>query len=190
MMTYPKKVLVEEQGLRDGLQGEKTIVPTEIKLKLINAIVDAGVKFSSLAISFSNYFPVETEFVITEFEINPFIFTPNGTFIAIDGFARFQKRQEQPADLAIADPETIIPFFEPDGIAVVGASTTDSSKMGNLILNNLINIQRDDVYCVNIKGGFIEIAGKNRGNFFVPVQSYVEQKRFAGHFGGGRNVHP
>jgi len=131
------------------------------KTDYISKIVDAGVKFSLLAVSFSNYFHVETEFVITEFEINPFIFTPDGTFIAIDGFARFQKRQRLPADLAIADPETMVPFFEPDGIAVVGASTTDSRKMGNLILNNLINIQRDDAYCVNIKGGRIEVAGKN-----------------------------
>jgi hydroxymethylglutaryl-CoA lyase len=44
MMTYPEKVLVEEQGLRDGLQSEKTIVPTEKKLELINALVDAGLK--------------------------------------------------------------------------------------------------------------------------------------------------
>lgn len=44
MMTYPEKVLVEEQGLRDGLQSEKTIVPTEKKLELINALVDGGLK--------------------------------------------------------------------------------------------------------------------------------------------------
>jgi hydroxymethylglutaryl-CoA lyase len=44
MMTYPEKVLIEEQGLRDGLQGEKTIVPTEKKLELINSLVDAGLK--------------------------------------------------------------------------------------------------------------------------------------------------
>ena len=44
MMTYPKEVLIEEQGLREGLQSEKTIVPTEKKLELINAVVDAGLK--------------------------------------------------------------------------------------------------------------------------------------------------
>ncbi len=44
MMTYPKDVVVEEQGLRDGLQSEKTIVPTEKKLELIKAVVEAGVK--------------------------------------------------------------------------------------------------------------------------------------------------
>ena len=44
MGTYPKEVLIEEQGLRDGLQSEKTIVATEKKLELINAVVAAGLK--------------------------------------------------------------------------------------------------------------------------------------------------
>jgi hydroxymethylglutaryl-CoA lyase len=44
MINYPKQVLIEEQGLRDGLQSEKILVPTEKKLELINAVVAAGVK--------------------------------------------------------------------------------------------------------------------------------------------------
>jgi 3-hydroxypropionyl-CoA synthetase (ADP-forming) len=130
------------------------------KTGYISKIVDAGVKFSALSVSFSNFFFADTQFVISEFEINPFVFTPDGNFIAIDGFARFEKRKGQPVDLEIAPSETMTPFFEPDGIAVVGASTTDSRKMGNLILKNLINLKRNDVYCVNIKGGLLEVADK------------------------------
>lgn len=44
MTEFPQYVVIEEQGLRDGLQGEKTLVPTEKKLELIDAVVDAGVK--------------------------------------------------------------------------------------------------------------------------------------------------
>ena len=44
MVNYPKDVVIEEQGLRDGLQSEKALVPKEKKLELINAVVDAGVK--------------------------------------------------------------------------------------------------------------------------------------------------
>ena len=44
MNTYPSKIVIEEQGLRDGLQPEKTIVPTEKKLELIRAVADAGLK--------------------------------------------------------------------------------------------------------------------------------------------------
>jgi hydroxymethylglutaryl-CoA lyase len=44
MISYPREVIIEEQGLRDGLQSEKTIVPTAKKLELINAVVAAGVR--------------------------------------------------------------------------------------------------------------------------------------------------
>jgi hydroxymethylglutaryl-CoA lyase len=44
MPTYPQKVVIEEQGLRDGLQPQKYIIPTQKKLEMINAVADAGVK--------------------------------------------------------------------------------------------------------------------------------------------------
>lgn len=46
MIDYPKEVIIEEQGLRDGLQSEKALVPKEKKLELINAVVEAGVNQS------------------------------------------------------------------------------------------------------------------------------------------------
>jgi hydroxymethylglutaryl-CoA lyase len=53
MTSYPNKVVIEEQGLRDGLQSEKTLVPTAKKLELIDALVDAGVQRIQVA-SFVN----------------------------------------------------------------------------------------------------------------------------------------
>jgi len=44
MVDYPKYVVIEEQGLRDGLQSEKVIIPTAKKIELIHKIVTAGVK--------------------------------------------------------------------------------------------------------------------------------------------------
>jgi hydroxymethylglutaryl-CoA lyase len=44
MVAYPKTVIIEEQGLRDGLQSEAKVVPTEKKLEIIDALIDAGVK--------------------------------------------------------------------------------------------------------------------------------------------------
>ena len=44
MTNYPKSVVIEEQGLRDGLQSEAKVVPTEKKLDIIDALLDAGVK--------------------------------------------------------------------------------------------------------------------------------------------------
>lgn len=44
MMEYPKHVVIEEQGLRDGLQNEKQTVFFTRKLQLIRDMVNAGVK--------------------------------------------------------------------------------------------------------------------------------------------------
>ena len=53
MPDYPKNVIIEEQGLRDGLQSEAKVVPTEKKLEIIDALIDAGVKRIQIA-SFVN----------------------------------------------------------------------------------------------------------------------------------------
>ena len=53
MVDYPKFVVIEEQGLRDGLQSERKVVPTEKKLEIIDALVNAGVKRIQVA-SFVN----------------------------------------------------------------------------------------------------------------------------------------
>ncbi|WP_371323824.1 hydroxymethylglutaryl-CoA lyase [Dechloromonas sp. ZY10] len=42
-MSYPQRVKIVEVGPRDGLQNEKQVVPTEIKIELINRLAAAGV---------------------------------------------------------------------------------------------------------------------------------------------------
>ncbi|MEN8244623.1 MAG: hydroxymethylglutaryl-CoA lyase [Thermodesulfobacteriota bacterium] len=44
MLIYPQNVVIEEQGLRDGLQPETAMVPTEKKLAIIDTLVAAGIK--------------------------------------------------------------------------------------------------------------------------------------------------
>ena len=44
MVTYPRSVIIEEQGLRDGLQPEAMVVPTPKKLAIIKALIAAGIK--------------------------------------------------------------------------------------------------------------------------------------------------
>lgn len=41
-MNFPKKVVISESSLRDGLQNEKVILTIEQKLELINDLIDAG----------------------------------------------------------------------------------------------------------------------------------------------------
>jgi hydroxymethylglutaryl-CoA lyase len=44
-MTLPTRVKVVEVGARDGLQNEPKLVPTEVKLGLIERLADAGLRF-------------------------------------------------------------------------------------------------------------------------------------------------
>lgn len=41
-MSLPKKIIISESGMRDGLQNEKTILSAEEKIFLINELADAG----------------------------------------------------------------------------------------------------------------------------------------------------
>ena len=119
----------------------------------VDWLVQAAVLFSDLALSFSNYYKSQSRFVITEFEVNPFVFTPDRRFVALDGLARFELREARSIDISIQPKKTIKPFFEPGGIAVVGVSTSDVTKPGHIIFRNLIKLGREDVYAVNPKGG-------------------------------------
>ncbi len=42
-MNFPKKVFITEVGPRDGLQMEKQVVPTQMKVELIRGLAEAGV---------------------------------------------------------------------------------------------------------------------------------------------------
>ncbi len=44
MSSYPPKIVIEEQGLRDGLQSERPFIPTAKKLEIIGQVADAGIK--------------------------------------------------------------------------------------------------------------------------------------------------
>jgi hydroxymethylglutaryl-CoA lyase len=44
MLQLPEKVEIIEVGPRDGLQNEKSFVPTEVKKEFINSLKDAGIK--------------------------------------------------------------------------------------------------------------------------------------------------
>ena len=43
-MNYPNFVKIIDVGARDGLQNEKQIVPSDVKIELINGLIDAGVR--------------------------------------------------------------------------------------------------------------------------------------------------
>ena len=132
----------------------------EGKPDYIDKILDVKIKFGELAISFSNFFCSDSKYSFKEFEINPFVFNPDDNLIALDGYAVIDKK----ADIGCQDPKpdksTLSSFFRPAGVAVVGVSSSDSLSPGSVIAENIIKLGRDDLYCVNPKGGEIEIYGK------------------------------
>jgi 3-hydroxypropionyl-CoA synthetase (ADP-forming) len=127
----------------------------------VDKIVDIEVKISRLATAFSAFFPSPTRFVLSEFEVNPFVFDRDGNLIAIDGFAAFRGKESEEIDLTVPPKESLRPIFEPHGIAVVGVSTKDSGKSGNIIVKNLVGLGREDLACVNLRGGEVKIAGRS-----------------------------
>ena len=42
--VFPASIEITEVGLRDGIQNEATFVPTETKIRLLDALIDAGVR--------------------------------------------------------------------------------------------------------------------------------------------------
>jgi 3-hydroxypropionyl-CoA synthetase (ADP-forming) len=133
----------------------------EGKQDYISKIIDTEVKLSDLAIQFSSFFDMGSSFSMTEFEINPFVFDHDGNYIAIDGFATFRKKEKKSVDTEVKPTETLRPFFEPNGIAVIGISLTDMTNAGNIILENLNTMKQKDVYGIGLREGLLKIGGRD-----------------------------
>lgn len=132
-------------------------------------IIDAGLRFSRLATAFSNFIE-GSRFVIREFEVNPFVFDRYGRFLAIDGYAVFEERTGTLLEHGSRERLPLTPFFEPDGVAVIGVSTSNLASPGSTITENLIKLGRTDVFAVNPKGGELPFASGA-----VPVHKSFEE---------------
>ena len=127
----------------------------------LDKIIKLKLKMSDLSVSFSNFFNSDSSYVLKEFEINPFVFNPDGNLIALDGYAVFDKKKERSA-VSVDKSKSLAPFFHPGGITVAGVSSSDPEKAGNIIAANLFKLGREDVYCVNPRGGETVVEGKTR----------------------------
>ena len=126
----------------------------------IERILELKVRISRLATAFSDYFESSSSFVLKEFEINPFVFNPDGRLIALDGYAVIDRRKKEAPVKPRPDVSTLAPFFHPAGVAVVGVSASSTEGAGNIIAGNLLKLGREDLYCVNPRGGSVDIAGR------------------------------
>ena len=125
----------------------------------LNRLAEAQVKLGRLAAAYSQFFESPSEFVLKEFEINPFVFCPASGLIALDGYAVFDKKKIAHRTTSQRNPKGLFAFFKPQGVAVVGVSSNDHTKVGNVIISNLTRLGRKDLFCLNPRGGKVEEAG-------------------------------
>jgi 3-hydroxypropionyl-CoA synthetase (ADP-forming) len=112
---------------------------------------------SLLAVRYSPITP-EPRFIFASFEVNPFVISRDGRFVALDGLAEFRPAADADAWVPRANSNNLDAFFRPQGVAVVGASA-DLTKysLGREIAELLHDLGRDDLFFVNPKGGVLRL---------------------------------
>ncbi|WP_304224665.1 acetate--CoA ligase family protein [Gracilinema caldarium] len=135
----------------------------EIQASYCNKMGDALYAISQLAYEYSFSREPKPAFHLLQMDVNPFVFskTTGHPFVAVDGFAQFMPSEERNISTTWKKRDSLKAFFEPSGIAVAGVSS-DATKynMARIIVGLLTELGREDVYCLNPKGGSTEIAGK------------------------------
>jgi len=127
----------------------------------LDYIAMATSKISYLIHSYSLMCINQPKYILKELDVNPFVITKDNRFVAIDGYVKFEK-VEQNKDLIKINTESLDKFFKPKGVAVIGVSS-DKNKysLGREIVTLLHDFDRDDLYCINNKGGNVDIGQKN-----------------------------
>lgn len=100
------------------------------------------------------------KFHLKVLDVNPLVFSEDGKFIAIDGYAEFEAAKEKENFAVFPNTNNLEGFFNPDGVAIFGV-TSDPSKysLAKVITNLFTDLGRKDIYCVNPKGGEAVIDG-------------------------------
>ncbi len=126
----------------------------------IDMIAEAALALSELAYAFSPLCKEKTDYYLNSLDVNPFVFTKDHRFIAIDGYAEFLPAGGD--DVRTADISGLDHVFKPKGVAVIGVSTDpEKPSLAREILELLIDLKRDDIYCVNPKGGEAVYGGRH-----------------------------
>ena len=135
----------------------ETIGHTEYLRLFANAVS----VLSQLAYAYSAIAPQRCPWVISEMDINPFVITGDGQFVAVDGFAKFIPAASVPDVRLTPRTEHLEDFFYPEGIAVIGVSANpQKDSMGREIVRLLHDLGREDVVPVSPSGGTLTFDGK------------------------------
>ena len=121
-------------------------------------IANAAEAISRLAFRYSDVSGDTVPYHITAMDVNPFVFSKSGRFIAVDGYIIFEKSENKKK--LLADTTNIDAFFKPEGIAVIGVSRNETKySMGREIATLLHELERKDMYCINLRSGSTKIGG-------------------------------
>lgn len=124
-------------------------------------IADALHRLSILAFRYSFIAEESPPYYLTAMDINPFVFSRDERFVAVDGFAEFDVGAERERRILRPDVSGLKSFFEPEGIAVAGVSTDPGKySMARIIVQLLVDMGRADIFCVNPKGGEVSIGDR------------------------------
>ena len=91
---------------------------------------------------------------VLEIDINPLKIRPNGKVVAVDALVVL-KAAENPPVISSTMRGKLGPFFEPAGVAIIGASATPHKAGNDVIKNILANGYSGKLFLVNPKGGEI-----------------------------------
>ena len=123
-------------------------------------ITRAVSQLSVLAQAFSFTSAPRKEYVLKAMDINPFVFTHDHRFVAVDGYAEFIPAAEGPGYTDRLNLDNLSGFFEPEGIVVAGVSSDmNKPSVGREVAKLLLDQGRSDLYFINPRGGFVIING-------------------------------
>ncbi len=121
---------------------------------------EAASRLSLLASHYSFISDPRPEFIITAFDVNPFVIAGDHRFVAVDGFARFHPGPAEEKCVPPVNTGNLEGFFNPRGIAVIGVSATPGKhSLGRNIAHQLHDMGRQDLYLVNPKRGRLRMGG-------------------------------
>ena len=127
----------------------------------LQAIAEGMARLSELGLKFSMFTHSSPPFYFKALDLNPVVFSKDGRFVAVDGYAEFIPAGDG-KDVDVTPNELgLSRFFRPQGVVVVGMSTDPHKySMARNIVSLLVDLGRTDIYCVNPKGGDTEISGR------------------------------
>lgn len=127
----------------------------------INQIAFAVATLSGLGQAFSMLSSRTPKYYLKALDLNPIVFAKDGRFVAVDGYAEFVAAEAAPAVRGVPNQNGLKSFFQPNGVVVAGVSTDPGKySMARNIVSLLMDLGREDICCINPKGGETEIGGR------------------------------